>query len=107
MPTLTIKNRPVDVFGSHRVALRLYTGPSSYPNTGGTVGDPIAASDLSLGSIGFFPSFIAFDPVGGVTRLCVYDSAAGTIRWFVPDTGAEVANGTDLDAFSADIVVYQ
>ena len=104
--TIPAGGRPTDVFGSRRVATPRYTGPNPYPNAGGTVGDPIAASDLGLRGITGFPGFIAFDPVGGAYRICVYDEVLETIRWFVSTTGVEVANGVDLSAYSADIVVY-
>jgi hypothetical protein len=96
--------RPVDIWGSSRVAVLLYTGPVAYPNTGGTIGDPITAADVGLKGILGMVNGIAFDPVGGLFRNIVYDPDLGTIRWFVGTTGVEVANGVDLSAYSAIVI---
>jgi len=103
--TIPAGGRPTDIFGSRRVATPHYVGPNPYLNAG-TPGDPILAADLGLRGITGFPSFHAFDPVGGLFCTCVYDSTLEAIRWFVGTTGVEVANGVDLSAYSADIVVY-
>lgn len=76
-----------------------YTGPSSYA----TDGDSFKAADVGLGVIEYFPSFLAHS--GSAVRLCVYDFDAEKVVWYVPDTGAEVTNATNLSTFSARIEV--
>jgi hypothetical protein len=96
--------RPVDVWGSERIAVLLYTGPNPYPNAGGTIGDPITAEDVGLKGILGVVGGPAFDPVGGAYRTVVYDPVTGTMRWFVSTTGVEVANGVDLSDYSGIFV---
>jgi len=92
---------PHDKTGSKIVKYRLYTGPTSYT----TGGDPIAASDVGLGTIDLvIPAGMAYDGVGISSRILHWRGAAGTMVWFVPNTNAEVANGTDLSAFIVRIM---
>lgn len=73
-----------------------YVGPASYANPGG---DPVTANQIGLGRIEAILFGIAWDGADAV-RLLVYDPATSSIKWFVPNTDAEVANGVDLSGFS-------
>lgn len=88
--------RSRDVAGVRRRIVGQYTGPASYA----TGGDPFVASEIGLGTIEFldFENAISATPAN---RLLTYDHAAEAVVWIVPDTGAEVANGTNLSTFSA------
>lgn len=73
-----------------------YTGPASYA----TGGDSFAGADVSMGRIEH-PDFGVAHNGSGTFRLLAYDSTNSKVIWVVPNTGAEVANGTDLSTFTA------
>jgi hypothetical protein len=76
-------------------------------------GDPVTPGSAFLGTIECFgagSSFIAVDAAGANPRLGIYTPDAnpelgGVVRWFVPNTGAEVAGGTDLSGHSVDLEI--
>ena len=72
------------------------TGPSSYA----TGGESIPASAFGLNRVEVLLIELAVNAAGTVRGL-QYDASTGLLRWIVLDTGAEVANGTDLSGFSA------
>jgi hypothetical protein len=77
-------------------------GPSSDGSTGYvTGGDPVAANVLFLGLAESVPSAIALDTAGAGAnpRLVVFDHNNLVMKWFVPNTGNEVANATDLSGY--------
>ena len=76
-----------------------YTGPTSYA----TGGDSLVPEELALSKI----SAICNKTIGNGTsvRIGWYDFTAKKILWFVPNTGAEVANGTDLSGYTARMEV--
>ena len=95
MPTI---NRAVardrDVAGIRRRYIGLYTGPASYT----TGGESFTAQDVALGVM----ERISFDPPVNATpalRVVDYDYTNSKVRWY-DYAGAEIANGTDLSAFS-------
>lgn len=88
-----------NVFGNRRVNNGTYTGPTSYA----TGGDPIAAADVGLSDIRFLELNAALDANNANPRLLVSNRAGTKIMWFVPSTAAEVANGTNLSGFTAQI----
>lgn len=94
--TLTRNGDNKDLSSVFRRYVDTYTGPASYV----TGGDPVEAGDLALGRIIAIFFGLARNVSGTVYGL-VYDATNGKIVWYVLDTGAEVANGTDLDGFSA------
>ncbi len=99
MPTLdfTINKHPNLSLGNAPGAHGKYTGPASYL----TGGDAFDAQDLKLGAV----SLILFEPApngSGAIRHLVYDVANAKVIWFdTADPHAQIANGTDLSAFSA------
>ena len=73
-----------------------YTGPASYV----AAGDSLRPQELKLGQI----AALIFEPAinaAGTIRLLVYDIANETVQWYVPNTGSEVADATDLSGFNA------
>lgn len=88
-----------DWAGSRRRQHTTVTGPASYL----TGGDPFVPTDVALGKFDIVPNFIAWN--GSAARLVVYDRTNAKLVWYVPDTGAEVANGVDLSAFTSIIEV--
>lgn len=83
-----------DAAGRRFRRIAKYTGPASYV----TNGDPFDPKDVDLGVFDCAPALILWS--GTATRLAVYDYTNKKYVWYVPDTGAEVANGTDLSTFS-------
>ncbi len=71
------------------------TFDASYPNTGGTVGEPIAASDFGLDSV----LFVTVGDPSVVTKKARWDRAAAVIHIDVQDAisgiYAEAANASD------------
>lgn len=97
MPTISLAvARGRDIAGVRRRTVGRYTGPASYV----TGGDPIAPGDVGMGRIEFFDFELASNGAG-TFRLIQYDHASGKAIWVVPNTGAEVANGTNISAFTA------
>lgn len=73
-------------------------GPASYTNPGG---DPVTPASLGLGRVEVVLFEAALDASNANPRTLVYNTATGVVRWFVTDTGVEVANATNLSGFSA------
>lgn len=84
--------------GLYRVLPFKYTGPASYVTGGEAVGE----ADLGV-TPEVMPTLLAHS--GSAVRLLVYDYTNKKYLWYVPNTGAEVANGTDLSTFVARGVV--
>lgn len=89
--------RARSVFGNLRSINSEYTGPASYV----TGGDSLRPEDIALGDIENVWLGPALDAAGANPRLLVWNPATDKVRWFVPNTGAEVANATDLSGFKA------
>lgn len=77
----------------------IYTGPTSYV----TGGDPIAPTDVGLGSIDFLDVENAYNGVNSMYMLN-YVPATGKIIWYVPNTNAEVANGVNLSTYNTNFM---
>ena len=90
-----------NVIGNRRTVSGTYTGPASYA----TGGDAIAAVDVGLSDIRSLRLGIAADASNANPRLIRLNAAGTKIMWFVPNTGSEVANATDLSGFTAQISV--
>lgn len=88
-----------DASGSFLRRVERWTGPSSYA----TGGETCSASTFGLGTLIKGPNGIAFD--GTNVRLVVWQPSTNKLLWFVPNTGAEVANGVDLSAYSLQFEV--
>ena len=88
-----------DNWSTHKVLLGVLTGPASYA----TGGESFAPADVGWGNLDLVLVGIASD--GTNTRLVVYNRTTQKLMWFVPDTNAEVANGTDLSTFTAEMLV--
>lgn len=106
--SLSANPKPYDQYGQVRAIRCNYTGPSSYA----ALGDPVkktgaTATDANLFGLGVIvhvPAHFALDSTGANIRLVVYDAVNGTMRWYVPNTGAEVAAAVDLSGFVVDVM---
>jgi hypothetical protein len=77
-----------------------YTGPASYA----TGGDPVnASSELGMGEVYTVHGTITD---GTNIRLSVFDYANQKIKWYIPNTGAEVANAVDLSTYVGTLTFY-
>lgn len=86
--------------GGGRVSTVLnVVGPSSYT----TGGEDFDAPFPGIGVLHFVPAVI-FDS-GSAIRIGVWNSSTKKLLIYVPNTGAEVANGTDLSGYSARVKV--
>jgi hypothetical protein len=110
MPTISEPFRTRDWAGSRARRIVRYTGPVSYPAAGG---DPFPATAAFLGAIESFGASdgaFADDAAGANPRLMIFSqnplsAGDGVVRWFVPNTGNEVAGGTNLSGYSVDVEV--
>lgn len=71
-----------------------YTGPASYV----TGGDPLAATDVALGTIEHISDFAISN--GTDFRIVSYNYTTGKLFMIVPSTNVQVANGVDLSAYT-------
>ena len=87
-----------DRLNSRLVREAVVTGPASYT----TGGDPISPSNtLGMGEVyGVYGILTS----GSAIRIPVLDYTNQTVRFFIPDTGAEVANAVDLSTFSGTLL---
>ena len=85
-----------DRMNNHMTRLGDYTGPLSYA----TGGESLPPEQLGLGALGIILFELARNAAGTVYGLR-YDATNKKVIWYVLDTGAEVANATDLTGFSA------
>jgi hypothetical protein len=95
--TLDLTVSPADVSGTLRRQVAQYTGPVSYV----TGGDPISATapDFRMGNIRAILGNSG--ATNGVKILMLwFDPVAYAIVWYDPLTGAQVAPGTNLSAFT-------
>lgn len=76
-----------------------WTGPSSYA----TGGESCPPSTFGLGTVVRGPNGVATN--GTDTRLVVWNPSTQKLMWFVPNTGAEVANAVDLSAYTLQFEV--
>lgn len=91
--------RKYSTAGLYRICPFKATGPSSYATGGHVAGSKQFGMEVEV-----VPDLILQN--GSATRLAVYSYSAGKYVIYVPDTGAEVANGTDLSGYSARGVVF-
>ena len=113
-------NNPVqgfpDVWGKHSVTVVEHNGPASYVTGGETASlkTPAFGGSTTVGTRGF--AYVAGGADYSATYRVdpVYSSAntpnagirnAVTLKWTVIATGAEVANATNLSAFTVRLLV--
>ena len=98
--TVTLDDRPFDVASTHRMVFGTLT-LAAYV-TGGMA---LALGDLKLlGEI----ERILFEPATNATPVAIhlkYDAATATVLAFAED-GTEVADATDLSAYSAGFIAF-
>lgn len=75
-----------------------YTGPTYV-----TGGDAITPNDFRMGKI--FAVLGGYISNGTAVRLIYYDLTNQKLMAFVPNTGAEVANGVDLSGYTGYLEV--
>lgn len=96
---LTNSARPINDKSAsfHRKVVR-WTGPASY-TTGGETLDP---DNTGMGRVRAVVGVISN---GSAVRVPWLDVANQTLLWFIPDTGAQVANGVDLSTFVGQLEI--
>jgi hypothetical protein len=99
MPLVRSVGPYFDHSGSFTRRVERWTGPTSYA-TGGESAPP---SIFGLGQIIHGIQGIASN--GTDTRLVWWNPTTNSLQWFVPNTNAEVANGTNLSAYSIQFEV--
>lgn len=91
-----------DNWSTHKVKFTVMTGPSSYA----TGGDALDANTVfgwnSIDALDFIG--VAYSSGAGAVRLLAWDRTNQKVLWFVPNTGAEVANGTDLSGYTVAVM---
>lgn len=106
MATIVENVRTRAIWGDKYARTLQYTGPASYDATNG---DPIVPGDVFLGEIeGVLGQATALNAAGAAPRSVVFVRQALTdsgvvARWFVPNTGLEVAGATDLSGYSLQL----
>lgn len=85
-----------------RMVMQLkYTGPASYA----TGGESVAASnDLGMAEVYAVAGAVISD--GSAIRIGFFDYTNQKLVWYVPNTGAQVANGVDLSTFSGYLTFF-
>lgn len=93
---VTISNLDFSVAGDKRRTMGNVTFDSSYP----TGGEALSPNQIGLADILWMD---VENPVNGTpaARLCTYDHTNDRFLVFTSSDGNEVANGTNLSAFSA------
>jgi hypothetical protein len=93
---VTLSNQDFSVIGDKRVTRGQITFDNSYP-TGGEV---ITTQQVGLANI---LNMIIENPVSSTptTRMCTFDNTNLKFMLFTSSDGLQIANGTDVSAFSA------
>ena len=90
-----------DVWGHYGVVPFDYVGNSSYQ----AGGDVLTAQQFKLGVVEFIPAFVGQNLATTSAVIYCYNPSTGAMQAYQSSTGAplalvEVANGTDLSAFT-------
>lgn len=99
--TLTESNFPSrDRLNDRLVREVQYTGPASYATGGESVN---ASADLGMAEV-----FGVYGVIGdgSAVRIPFFNYTTQKIQWFIPNTGAEVANAVDLSTFSGTLLFH-
>ena len=78
-----------------------YTGPVSYATNGET---PSLSADIGFSKVNQIIFGVGFN--GTDTVLFRWNPTTLKIQAFVPETGVEVANGTDLSLYTCSVLIY-
>lgn len=100
--TITNKNLG-DKLDNLTITRTSVTFDSSYPNTGGTVGEPLTHAQLGLDKVAFAIATISVAGTGAVTNVH-YDEVNQVLRAYTAT--AQVADTTDLSDVSCQIVAF-
>lgn len=87
--------------GPERRQVATLTGPSAGDGGYLTGGIPVDPAEVRMGKIFAILGAVISD--GSAIRVGWYNVATEKLMFFVPDTGAEVANATDLSTFSGRV----
>lgn len=94
-----------------RVILATVTFDASYPNTGGTVGEPVVAADVTGTGVSPLSEVLAVIPHSARTarNRPVWDRASGTLRLFIEDgtsgIEAQAANASNQSAVVCEAII--
>jgi hypothetical protein len=103
--SMSANAKPYDQYGQIRAARFKYTGPTAYATNGESIDGTVGTAVFGLGGIVTFAPAWALDASAATPYLLVYIPSTRKVKWFVGSTMAEVANGTNLSAWSAFITV--
>lgn len=102
--SVTVVNKNLgDKLDNFTVTRTDVTFDSSYPNTNGIVGEPLTHAQLGLDKVAFAIATVKVAGTGSVTSVH-YDEANQVLKAYT--AAAQVANGTDLSAVSAQVVAF-
>lgn len=99
MPLVRSIGNYFDASNSFLRRVERWTGPNPYV----TGGEACAPSLFGVGTIVMGPGGVASN--GTDTRLVAWNATTQKLQWFVPNTNAEVANGTDLSGYTLQFEV--
>lgn len=89
-----------DKLMDRQLRFSVLTGPASYP----ALGDPVSPqNDFGLTDIHDIQGVVTD---GTSIRILVYDRANSKLRYWIPNTGAEVAAAQNLSTFTGQIEVF-
>lgn len=103
--SLAANAKPHDRRGQVDVRRFRYTGPASYATNGDSADGTTGITTFGLGAVVSFPSPVALDASAATPHLVVWIPSTRKVKWFVVSSGLEVANGTDLSAYTCECVV--
>lgn len=92
-----------DRLNDRMVVQAKYTGPASYA-TGGDAYLPASGDLLGMGEVYAVAGAVISD--GSAIRIGWWDYTNQKMLWFVPNTGAQVANAVDLSTFSGYLTFF-
>jgi hypothetical protein len=94
--TVNLTVAPADLGATSRRQVAAYAGPASYV----TGGDPMVPADVRMGKL-----FAVLGTISNGTAVLIpwWNTTTGTLLFFVPNTGAQVANGVDLSTYVGNL----
>lgn len=102
--SVTVVNKNLgDKLSNLTVTRTLVTFDSSYPNAGNTMGEPLTHAQLGLNKVAYASARVSTAGAGAVVNV-YYDEANQVLHAYT--ASAQVADGTDLSAVSAQIIAF-
>lgn len=89
--------------GAERYTVTDVTFDASYPNTGGTIGEPLTAADLGLSVVTHAFCVPKVNGTGSVVGAA-YDIAGAVLKAYA--AAAQIANTTDISAVTVTVWAF-